>query len=101
MKPETKAKIAVGWRKVKSAAKTVIVPLFIGGTIGAAWGGYAMGFAGIKAIVKTRDELNDLKDVVANNAHCQQNDRDKLLELERQQNLLFEKALRETEGKAS
>ena len=92
MKAETKAKIQMHWQKTKRFMKEWALPIFGVATIGAAWSGH------IKAN-RLEEELEQTKKVVDNNATVQQHDRDKLLELEHQQTLLFERALQVTEGK--
>lgn len=70
-------------------------PLFLCATTGAAW-------CGLKASFKANRlerELERTQKVVDNNARCQRYDRETLLDLERQQNLLLEKAFNMTEGK--
>ena len=70
-------------------------PLFLGATAGAAWCGWKASFK----VAKVERELERTKKVVDNNARCQMYDRETLLDLERQQNLLMEKAFNITEGK--
>ena len=100
MTESTKAKIKVKWGKVKKFISDYWFPIFGGATVGAAWGGYRMGFANAKSISKVSERLEATVEVVENNARCQQYDRDQLHELQRQQALLMEKALKETEGEA-
>ena len=92
MKAETKAKIQIAWRKTKKFVRDWGLPIFGGLTIAAAWDGHN------KATRNCRD-IERLKEVVDNNAFCQVRDREKMLELEHQQNKLLEKALEVTEGK--
>ena len=92
MKAETKAKWQLRWGKTKRFLKDYAVPIFGGATIGAAWGGWSRS-------IKLEKELKHTQNVVNNNAREQILDRNKLLDLEHQQTLLFEKALRVTEGK--
>ena len=100
MTESRKEKVKVKWGKVKTFVHDYWFPLFGGMTVGAAWGGYKMGFANAKQINKVSDRLEATVEVVENNARCQQYDRNRLEELQRQQNLLMERALKETEGKA-
>lgn len=91
MKAGTKAKLQMIGRKTKDFLKTYAIPIFGGATIGAAWSGYSNSR-------RLARELAETQRVVNNNAREQINDRNKLLDLEHQQTLLFEKALRITEG---
>ena len=94
MKAETKAKLSIGWRKTKQFMKDWGWPIFGGLTIAAAWDGH-------NKANKNRKDLNSLAKVVNNNAFCQLRDREKMLQLEHQQNKLLEKALEVTEGKTN
>lgn len=93
MKIETKAKLQSAWGKFKGFCKDWGLPILGFATIGAAWDGH------IKA-TRLEKALAETQDVVINNAKEQIKDRAKLLDLEHQQTLLFEKALQVTEGKA-
>ena len=93
MKAETKVRLKMVGRKIGNFIKDWGLPIFGGLTIGAAWNGYVTSN-------RVDAEVRNLKKVVDNNAHCQMHDRETMLELERQQNLLFEKALKETAGEA-
>lgn len=99
MSPERKAKLQMKWERVKAFGKDWIFPIFVGGTIGAAWGSYFSVFGLDKRIRQMNEQQKELIRTVENNADCQITDRQRMLELERQQNLLFERALKETEGK--
>ena len=92
MKAETKAKLQRYGSKAKRFVKDWALPIFGGLTIGAAWNGYTRSSRLEKELARTQEVVN-------HNAHEQQRDRDKLLDLEHQQTLLFEKALQVTEGK--
>ena len=93
MKAETKARLQTTWGKVKRFVKDWGLPILGGATIGAAWSGH------LRA-TRLEKELAATQDVVVNNAQEQIKDRTKLLDLEHQQTLLFERALRKTEGEA-
>ena len=92
MKAETKAKWQRRKRKAVEFIKTWGIPMFAGATAGAAWSGHIRSR-------KLEKELAHTDWVVNHNADEQEKDRLKLLDLEHQQTLLFEKALRATEGK--
>ena len=92
MKAETKAKWQMGAGKVWRFLKNYGLPIFAGATAGAAWSGH-------KRSIKLERQLAHTNEVVDNNARVQELDRCKLLELEHQQTVLFERALRKTEGK--
>lgn len=92
MSPEKKAKWEMRKARLTSWAKETLPWLFAGATVGAAWGGYLMG---ISACNRTADHSEAIGELARN----QIEDRERMLELERQQNLLFERALKETEGK--
>lgn len=98
MTKETKAKLGMYWGKFKRAVKVAALPMFVGGTVGAAWGGYIAAFRHNKDIAELRTNLRETNDVVTHNARVAQYDQQRLSELERQQTLLFERALKETEG---
>ena len=98
MTKETKAKLGMYWGKFKRAVKAAALPMFVGGTVGAAWGGYIAAFRHNKDIAELKANLRGTNDVVTHNARVQQYDQQRLSELERQQNMLFERALKETEG---
>ncbi|MBO7423259.1 MAG: hypothetical protein J6T99_07735 [Oscillospiraceae bacterium] len=98
MKAETKAKIQMRagkiWRKVKEALPGILF-----------WGGASVvTYGALKSYDNTRDirRLNqqdsDLAREVVMMRDRQDADQQRMLELERQQNLLFERALRNTEG---
>ena len=93
---ETKARLQRYGNKAKGIVFGLVgfaIPIFGGMTIGAAWSGH-------KRACRLERDVEILKGVVDNNATVQQHDRDKLLELEHQQNALLERALKITEGKA-
>ena len=99
MKAETKVKWKMRLNHIKETGKVIIVPLFVGGTIGAAWCGYVESIRNSRNNQKMAVRLEHTMEVVENNAQCQLHDRQTLLEMERQNALLFEKCLKETEGK--
>lgn len=99
MKPNTKAKLEMRWNKVKEFLREWGIPLGVGATVGAAWGSYFSVFSLDKRIRGIHAQQEEIIKIVENNADCQIADRQRMLELERQQNLLFERALKETEGK--
>ena len=100
MKPETKVKIKMkavkAWRKVKEAAPTV---LSFGGCVLIGVGA-GKGYRNSREIRTLKANDHELAKAYNEMSERQQQDRDRMLELERQQNLLFERALKETEGKA-
>lgn len=100
MTRETKAKWTVRWLKAKDFIHRNGGWIFAGATTFAAWRGYEKSKQNSRRIRTLFQRTEVLKDVVNNNADCQMRDRERMLELERQQNLLFEQALKETEGKA-
>ena len=73
--------------------------IFWGG-VGVTIGGALRGYTNERKIDELQKRYETTVAVVNNNADCQQYDRERLNELERQTNLLFEKALKKTEGKA-
>ena len=92
MTNETKAKWQRRLGKAKRFLKDYGLPIFAGATAGAAWSGH-------KRAIKLERQLAHTNNVVDHNADVQRADRERLLDLERRQAFLFEKALRETEGK--
>lgn len=99
MTEATKAKIKVTAGKIWRGVKDNIFPIFCGATIGAAWGGWKMGRSNHRRLDELEAKYNRAVEVIDNNATCQSHDRDRMLELEHRQNELFERALKETEGK--
>ena len=91
MKAETKVKWKRRGRKVVNFLKDWGLPIFGVATVGAAWSGHSKS-------IKLEQELARTQEIVDNNAMVQRKDRSKLLELEHQQTVLFERALRLTEG---
>ena len=100
MKSETKVKIKMKaakiWRGVKEAAPTVLS--FAGCVLIGV--GAGKGYTNSKEIRKLKANDRELANAYNEMSDRQAADRDRMLELERQQNLLFERALKETEGKA-
>lgn len=92
MKAETKAKWQRRGRKLVTFAKEWGLPIFACATVSAAWSGHTRA-------CRLERELERTQRVVDNNAGEQVKDRNKLLDLEHQQTLLFERALSITEGK--
>lgn len=86
------------WQQTKRKARSLAVPLVIGGTIGAAWGGYGQSLKNSIDIKRLGDCHNSLSDVVNNNANCSIADRRRIEELERQNAVLMREALERTEG---
>ena len=95
-KPDKKARRSVRKAKVVRWLNDWGKPLFLGATATAAWCGWKASFK----VNRLERELERTQKVVDNNARCQRYDRETLLDLERQQNLLLEKAFNITEGKA-
>ena len=93
MKAETKARLQRYGAKLKRFVGDWALPILGGATIGAAWSGHIRS-------TRLEKEMSRMTEVVNHNASEQQRDRDKLLDLEHQQTLLFERALQVTEGKA-
>ena len=88
MKANTKAKLQIVGRKIWNGIKTY-APWIAGGVL---VGGALRGYSNERDIHRLYRIDNEMaKTVIQNN--------EKLEALERQQNLLFERALRETEGK--
>ena len=88
MKANTKAKLQIVGRKIWNGIKTY-APWIAGGVL---VGGALRGYTNERDINRLYGIDNEMaKTVIQNN--------EKLEALERQQNLLFERALRETEGK--
>ena len=97
---EFKVKAKVKAKKAWTTAKPYLGAIAIGGTIGAAWGGYMGAFSNDARLKRMEKQMRGLVEVVNNNADCQVADQKRLNNLERQNNLLFEEALKRTEGKA-
>ena len=93
MKESTKAKLKVKWGKAKRFVKDHAGTIFLGATSAAAWSGWSRAN-------KLQKEVNDLGDVVNNNARCARYDRQRIEHLQEQNMLLMERALKMTEGKA-
>ena len=100
MKPETKAKIKAKagkiWRKVKDSAPGI---LFFGG-VTAVTVGAMKGYDNSREIRNLHRNDRILSETIDGISEMQSANLERMLELERQQNLLFERALKETEGKA-
>lgn len=99
MKAETKAKIQKKVSAVKRWAKDNLPGLlFWAGTATVVYGGLKS-YDNTKAIRLQSRQNASLAREVMDLQEQRKEDQDRMLELERQQNLLFERALRETEGK--
>lgn len=90
MKQETKLKWRMRYEKVKAEAPVVIA------TFGVV--GYVVALVNNAKMKKTQKTLNEVIDVVNNNARCGRYDRSRIEALERQNSLLLERALAETKG---
>lgn len=87
------------WQFTKLRIKSKAGPAAIGATFGAIWCGYVMSIINSNQIGKLRKDHEDLQEQVNHNASCSIFDRHRIEDLERQNNLLMEKALTATEGK--
>lgn len=103
MKQSLKVKLQTLWEKTKG----LVVPLAVGGGIGMLFGGYFGAIINANNIEKLEERTDQIEatinhnvDVDNHNIQIAREDHAKLEELVRQNNLLMEKALQETEGKA-
>ena len=108
IKPETKAKVKQRAKKVGNAIISWAPWLAIGTTISAAWLGCCETIhnsSEIKKIYRLIDQHahagNNLLEVVNNNVDAAEEDRKRIEELEKENRILMEKALRETNGDAA
>lgn len=92
LKPETKARLKMEAGKIGRFVKRWAVPALVGATGAAAWSGH-------KRSVQLEKRMNRAEYVIDNNADVQIFQGKLISELQRQQNVLLEKALVETEGK--
>lgn len=99
MKAETKVRIKMRagkiWRKVKEALPGI---LFWGGASVVTYGALKS-YDNMRDIRRLNQQDSDLAKEIITMQDRQEADQQRMLELERQQNLLFERALRDTEGK--
>ena len=87
--------------KAKHLADDWLLPLFVGGTIGAAWGGYFAAFKNHADNKKTNERLENLAKDVYHNGSCGACDRKRIEKLEEDNRVLMRKALETTEGKSA
>lgn len=87
------------WQIAKQRASEIGIPMFIGATIGAAWCGYANMFRNEKQHRQIAGAIDDLAAASGDQLVCYRHQEARISELERQNALLLERALRETEGK--
>lgn len=95
-KPETKAKIKI---KLKRVGEELVgyLPWIAGGML---IGGYIGAIKNSNDIQKINNRLSNDEDIIDNNARASKYDRGRIEVLERQNNLLMEKALSITEGRS-
>ena len=87
------------WVKIKHKASDVGIPMFVGATMGAAWCSYTNMFRNVKEHRQIAGHINQLADAHNDNVTALNKQGERISELERQNALLMERALRETEGK--
>ena len=92
LKPETTARLQTQVGKIGRVVKRWAIPALVGATGAAAWSGH-------KRSVQLEKRMNRAEYVIDNNADVQIYHGKVIAELQRQQNVLLEKALVETEGK--
>ena len=85
----------VKWQIKKSRIAEALIPFSIGATIGATWFAYCQSIKNAIHIDKVEKRAAYCID---NHADCIKEDRKRIEELERQNNLLLEKAFRNTLG---
>ena len=92
----------VKWQITKNKIAGALIPFSIGATIGAAWLGYAESIKNAGDIAKLKKATSQIeaKAKYCINDHAEHIDKlhDHVMELERQNNLLLEKAFRDTLG---